>query len=121
MRARLLTPRGVVVERLASGPNRESLAATLPSGTAADASAWYWRGAWPCGRARLRHRPPQLTAIRAVVVSWTFLIPGSSSRGCFTDRPSSGYGNADQPIRWHDFWVIYGRRRCSSHGVSAPR
>jgi hypothetical protein len=110
-----------LLERLASGPTRESLIGDLEEKYRRGRSpVWYWRQAimamlLSAGRDIRDHR---LIALRAVVITWMFLIPWVFFTGW-------AYGSTR-------FWVLdlirgrcisrtsgtFTRRRCSSCGAS---
>ncbi len=99
-------------ERLASGPNRESLGGDLAEQyRRGRSSAWYWRqvfmALWASTTQDIADH--KLTAVRAVILSWMFLIPWIFFTGWL-------YGSTKfwvmetlirGSIRLHDVWVIY--------------
>lgn len=99
-------------ERLASGPNRESLGGDLAEQyRSGRSSAWYWRqvlvALWASTTQDIaRHK---LTAVRAVVLSWMFLIPWIFFTGWVYG--ATKFWVMDTLIRGsiplQDFWVIY--------------
>ena len=99
-------------ERLASGPNRESLGGDLAEQyRGGRSSAWYWRqvlmAVWASTTRDIgRHK---LTAVRAVVISWMFLIPWLFFTGWVYG--STKFWVMETLIRgsigFHDLWVIY--------------
>jgi len=96
-------------ERLASGPNRESLGGDLAEQyRGGRSSAWYWRqvllAVWASTTRDIGGH--KLTAVRAVVISWMFLIPWLFFTGWVYG--STKFWVMETLIRgsigFHDFW-----------------
>ena len=98
-------------ERLASGPNRESLGGDLAEQyRGGRSSAWYWRqvlmAVWASTTRDIGGH--KLTAVRAVVISWMFLIPWLFFTGWVYG--STKFWVMETLIRgsigFHDFWRL---------------
>jgi hypothetical protein len=100
-----------LLERLASGPKRESLIGDLAEQyRRGRSSGWYWRQVFMALLVSTTRdiRGHKLVVVRAVVISWMFLIPWIFFTGW-------AYGSTrfwvQHTLRWsvrlQDFWGIY--------------